>query len=119
MREGNLEPVEVARKAIEVASDKQATDIVMLDMREVSTFADYFVILSGESKRQIEAISDEIRRVLGETGVAVQHREGSVDSGWILMDFGGVIIHVFAAPEREYYQLERLWSRATPLIRIQ
>ena len=109
----------MARKAIDAASDKQATDIVMLDMREVSTFADYFVILSGESKRQIEAISDEIRRVLGETGATVQHQEGSIDSGWILMDFGGVIIHVFAPSEREYYHLEKLWSRATPLIRIQ
>jgi ribosome-associated protein len=118
-REGDLEPVEVARKAIDAASDKQATDIVMLDMRAVSTFADYFVILSGESKRQIEAISDEIHRVLGEEGIAVQHREGSVDSGWILMDFSGVIIHIFAPSEREYYHLERLWSKATPLIRIQ
>ena len=109
----------MARKAIDAASEKQATDIVMLDMREVSTFADYFVILSGDSNRQIEAISDEIRRVLREEGIAVQHREGSIDSGWILMDFGGVIIHVFAPSEREYYHLERLWSRATPLIRIQ
>ena len=92
---------------------------MMLDMREVSTFADYFVICSGESKRQIEAVCDEIRRVLDEEGVALQHREGSVDSGWILMDFGGVITHIFAPSEREYYQLERLWSRATPLIRIQ
>jgi ribosome-associated protein len=119
LREGNLEPVEVARKAIEVASDKQATDIVMLDTREVCAFSDYFVICSGESKRQIEAISDEVHRVLGKEGVRLQHREGNVGSGWILLDFGDVVIHVFAAPEREYYQLERLWSRATPLIRIQ
>ena len=118
-REGDLEPIEVARKAIDAASDKQATDIVMLDMREVCTFADYFVILSGESKRQLEAISDEVNRVLGEEGVTRQHREGSVDSGWILMDFSGVIIHIFAPSEREYYQMERLWSKATPLIRIQ
>ena len=117
--EGDLEPIEVARKAIEVASDKQANDIVMLDTREVCTFSDYFVICSGESKRQIEAISDELHRVLVDKGIRLQHREGNVGSGWILLDFGDVIIHIFAPSEREYYQLERLWSRATPLIRIQ
>lgn len=109
----------MAKKAIDAASDKQAADIVLLDMRSVSSFADYFIICSGESRRQLDAISDEVHRVLGDEGVALQHQEGSVESGWILMDFGDVIIHIFAPPEREYYQLERLWSRATPLIRIQ
>lgn len=91
----------------------------MLDMREVCTFADYFVICSGDTHRQIEAICDEIRGVLGKEGVALRRREGTLGSGWILMDFGGVIIHIFAPSEREYYRLERLWSKATPLIRIE
>ncbi len=104
---------------MEAASEKQADDIVMLDMSGVCTFADYFVICSGETQRQIEAICKEIDEVLGREGVVPQRREGDIDSGWILMDFGDVIIHIFAATEREYYKLERLWSRATPLIRIQ
>ena len=104
---------------MEAASDKQAIDIVMLDMRGLSTFADYFVICSGDSERQIEAIYDEIHRLLRKEGVTLRHREGTVDSGWILMDFGDIIIHIFAPTEREYYQLERLWSKATPLIRIE
>ncbi len=104
---------------MEAASDKQAIDIVMLDMRGLCTFADYFVICSGDSNRQIEAIYDEIHRLLGREGVALRRREGTVDSGWILMDFGDIIIHIFAPTEREYYQLERLWSKATPLIRIE
>lgn len=104
---------------MEAASEKQADDIVMLDMSGVCTFADYFVICSGDTQRQIEAICKEIDEVLGEEGVVPQHREGDVDSGWILMDFGDVIIHVFAATEREYYKLDRLWSKATPLVRIQ
>ena len=104
---------------MEAASDKQAIDIVMLDMRGLSTFADYFVICSGDSERQIEAIYDEIHRLLSKEGVALRRREGTVDSGWILMDFGDIIIHIFAPTEREYYQLERLWSKATPLIRIE
>lgn len=116
---GLLEPIELARKAIEAASDKQAMDIVMLDMKKICSFADYFVICSGDTRRQIEAICEEIEGVLDKAGVALQHREGAKDSGWILMDFGDIIIHIFAPAEREYYQLERLWSKATPLIRIQ
>ncbi|TET37892.1 MAG: ribosome silencing factor [Dehalococcoidia bacterium] len=114
-----MEPVELARKAVEAASDKQAIDIVMLDTRGLCTFADYFVICSGDSERQIEAIYDEIHRLLRKEGVALRRREGTVGSGWILMDFGDIIIHIFALTEREYYQLERLWSKATPLVRIE
>lgn len=104
---------------MEAASERQATDIVMLDMRGVCTFADYFVICSGDTQRQIEAIYEEIDDVMGREGIAPHRREGTVDSGWILMDFGDVIIHIFAATERAYYKLERLWGKATPLIRIQ
>jgi len=118
-RGGSLETIELARKAIEAASDKQAIDVVMLDMREVCNFADYFVICSGDTKRQMEAICDEIHGVLEKEGITLRRREGATGSGWILMDFGDVIIHVFAPRDREYYQLERLWSKATPLVRIQ
>jgi ribosome-associated protein len=111
--------MELARKAVEVASDKQATDIILLDMRGLCTFADYFVICSGDTHRQIKAVYEEIDRALGKEGIALRRREGTVDSGWILMDFGDVIIHIFASAEREYYKLERLWSKAIPLIRIQ
>ena len=104
---------------MEAASERQATDIVMLDMRGVCTFADYFVICSGDTQRQIEAICEEIDDVMGREGIAPHRREGTVDSGWILLDFGDVIIHIFAATERAYYKLERLWGKATPLIRIQ
>ena len=109
----------MARKAVEAASEKQATDVVMLDMRRVCTFADYFVICSGDTRRQLEAIYEEIDKALGKEGIALRRREGTTDSGWLLMDFGDVIIHIFASPEREYYNLEKLWTKATPLIRIQ
>lgn len=118
-RDGFLEAVELARKAVEAASEKQANDIVMLDMRELCTFADYFVICSGDTSRQIKAICEEIDRMLAREGITLSRREGTVDSGWVLMDFGDVIIHIFASTEREYYKLEKLWSKATPLIRIQ
>lgn len=114
-----MEAAQLARKAVEAASEKQAIDVVMLDMREVCTFADYFVICSGDSHRQLEAIYEEIDKTLGKEGITLRRREGTTDSGWILMDFGDVVIHIFASPQREYYKLEKLWSKATPLIRIQ
>ncbi len=82
------------------------------------TFTDYFVFCSGESERQIQAICDEIDETLRREGISPYRREGSVDSGWMLLDFGEVIVHIFAPEEREYYELEKLWSKATPVIRI-
>jgi ribosome-associated protein len=103
---------------MEAALDKQATDILMLDIRQLTSFADYFVICSAGSDRQISAICDEIDEVLGKAGVSLYRREGTEDSGWVLFDFGQVIVHVFAPSQREYYDLEQLWSKATPVIRI-
>lgn len=114
-----LEGLEVAYKAVEAASNKQAMDIVLLDTRGVCSFADYFVICSGESERQIKTISEEIEHVLKKNGVTPHHREGTLDSGWLLLDFGDVIIHIFATEEREYYELDTLWNEAVPVIRIQ
>lgn len=92
---------------------------MLLDVREVCSFADYFVICSGDSGRQVQAIYDEVGQVLKEEGVLPHHHEGTVDSGWLLLDFGAVIVHIFTPFEREYYQLESLWSQATPIVRIQ
>lgn len=104
---------------VEAASDKQAIDIVLLDTGDVCSFADYFVICSGDSPRQIDAIRDEIEHVLKKQGVLPHHYEGSTDSGWLLLDYGGIIIHIFAPQERDYYQLDELWSQASTLVRIQ
>ncbi len=104
---------------MQVASDKQATDVVLLDARGVCSFADYFVICSGESERQIKAIHEEVEHTLKNEGILPHHREGTLDSGWLLLDFGDVIVHIFAPFEREYYQLSELWSEATSVIRIQ
>ena len=104
---------------VEAASNKQANDIVLLDARGVCSFADYLVICSGDSERQLKTIYDEVRHVLKEGGVSPHHLEGTVDSGWLLLDFSDVIIHIFAAFEREYYQLDALWSQARLVVRIQ
>lgn len=109
----------MARKAVEAAADKQASNIVLLDARKVCSFADYFVICSGESERQISAIYEEVGHRLKQEGVLPHHHEGTIDSGWLLLDFGDIIVHIFAPFEREYYQLDELWSQATPVLRIQ
>ena len=114
-----LEALDVARKAVEVASDKQATDIALLDTRKVCSFADYFVLCTAESTRQIKTIYDEVEHVLKKEGILPHHREGRPDSGWLLLDFGDVIVHIFAPFEREYYRLDELWHDATTIVRIQ
>lgn len=114
-----LEAEEIARLATELASEKQAKDIAMLDVKGLCSFADYFVICTGETKRHVEAIWQEIGEVLKCKGVIPHHNEGSSDSGWMLADFGSVIVHIFGPVERDYYQLDELWGRATPVVRIQ
>lgn len=83
------------------------------------SFADYFIICSGDSNRQIGAIREEIEHVLKKEGILPHHSEGSIDSGWLLLDYGNVVIHVFAPLERDYYQLDKLWRKAATLVRIQ
>lgn len=90
----------------------------MLDIRPISSFADYFVICSADSERQIHAICDAIDQALKEEGSRLLHVEGKEDSGWVLLDFGQVIVHIFSAPQREYYDIEKLWDKATPVVRI-
>jgi len=91
----------------------------MLDVAELCSFADYFVICSGDSNRQTEAIWNGIIDALKQNGVRSHHSEGTSGSGWLLADFGSVVLHVFAPAEREYYQLEKLWDKAVPVVRIQ
>jgi ribosome-associated protein len=114
-----LEAEEIARLATELASEKQARDVTMLDVRALCSFADYFVICTGDTKRHIEAIWQGIDEVLKTKGVLRHHNEGTPDSGWMLGDFGSVIVHIFAPLERNYYQLDKLWDKATPVVRIQ
>ena len=92
---------------------------MLLDVRGQCSFADFFVICSGESPRQVRAVSDEIEGALKKEGVLPHHREGSLDSGWILLDYSDVIIHIFGAEERDYYKLEELWSKARVILKIQ
>ena len=114
-----LQPTEVARLAVDVAAEKLATDIVMMDLRALTAFADYFVVMTADSARQTEALEEDLTSAMKEIGVARTHREGTPVSGWVLLDFGGVLIHIFGPEERQFFGLERLWSRAPQVVRIQ
>ena len=105
---------------MDLASDKQASDILLLDIRGVSLIADYFVICSSGSERQTTAILKELSdRLLEELHRKPLHTEGAADSGWVLLDYGDVIVHVFSPAQRAYYNLEQLWGQATPVVRLQ
>jgi ribosome-associated protein len=91
----------------------------LLDLRSVSLLADYFIICSGESERQVKAIVNETTKKIKEEGIKPLHIEGDSSSGWVLLDYGGVIVHVFSPTVRGYYQLENLWSDASIVVRIQ
>lgn len=95
-------------------------DTVMLDIRPVSLLADFFVVSSGESERQIQAIVEEIRmHVKKNAGFVPLRIEGVPASGWMLVDYGGVVAHVFSSAIRDYYQLEALWSDAPVVVKVQ
>ncbi|WP_212880388.1 ribosome silencing factor [Tetragenococcus halophilus] len=98
--------------AVQTANAKSAQDIVVLDVREVSLLADYFMICSGRTNRQIQAIVNDIIESEQKAQVEVKSVEGRDSAKWILIDLGDVIVHVFNEDEREFYQLEKLWADA-------
>ena len=109
----------VARHVVDIAVDRGAQDVLLLDVRGICSYADAFVLLSAETKRQVKAIEEEIGKSLRAGGHPVSHTEGEADAGWVLMDFGDMIVHIFGPEERAFYGLEEMWRRAVPLVRIQ
>lgn len=114
-----IEATSLARRVVELAEDKQASDIVMLDLRKMNTIADYFVICSGESDRQLKAILEAISEGISRELDRDARVEGAPATGWVLLDYGDVVVHIFSVALRDYYRLERLWSKATPVVVVQ
>jgi ribosome-associated protein len=112
-------PLDVARRIVELAEDKKAADIVLLDLTGLTTLADAFVICSGGSERQLGAIADGIVEGMRAEKTRPIGREGTATSHWVLLDFGSVVVHIFTPPEREYYSLEKHWAEAKTILRVQ
>jgi ribosome-associated protein len=113
-----IDPGDLAHRIVEVASDKKASDVVLLRTAEVTTMADYFVICSGRSDRQVQVLGHAIVDELRKEGIRPLGVEGRGAARWILLDYGSVVVHVFSPEEREYYGLERFWSNATQVVRV-
>jgi ribosome-associated protein len=92
--------------------DHKALDLVLLDVKAISSFADYFLICSGRSSRQVQGIADRLEEALREKGIRPLGVEGRREGHWVLMDYGDVIVHIFYEPTRSVYDLESLWSEA-------
>jgi ribosome-associated protein len=108
----------VARLAARAALDKNALDVAVLDLQGLSGIADYFLICSARSTTQGDTIAEAVRMALKAHGVRPRHIEGSAESGWLLLDYGDVVVHVFLEATRGFYALERLWGDA-PLVSVE
>jgi ribosome-associated protein len=109
---------DLARQAARAAASKQGDAIVILDVRDLITITDYFVIVSGSTDRQVRTIVDEVVRSLKDDGTRPVREEGEAATGWMLLDYVDFVVHVFRNEEREYYRLENLW-RDAPVIEWQ
>ena len=96
--------------AAKTLSDKKAQDVLIIDIQEKAAFADYFVICSGTSERQINSLVDDVEDALAKEGILVKSIEGKNGSGWVLMDFGDVIVNLFTKEMREKYSIEKVWG---------
>jgi ribosome-associated protein len=112
--------IDLARRLVDAIEDKKGEDIVLMDIHAQALFADYFVLCSGDSERQIKAILDATQETAAkEFHVHPRHVEGKPETGWTLLDYGDVIVHIFSPSQRDYYDLEGLWKEAPILLRVQ
>lgn len=120
--ETNLNTQVFARKLVDVIEDKKGENIVLMEISGVSVLADYFVIATGSSDRQLKALADAVAEAgekIAKRRVLLRNVDGQAESGWILIDLGDVIVHLFSPPQRKHYNLDGLWSEAKVLLRVQ
>jgi ribosome-associated protein len=118
--EAKIEAADLARRVADTASQELATDILVLDIQHLSPIADYFVIASVDNVRQLRATADAIDQDIREhASTRPIRREGPPDSGWVVMDYPGVLVHLMTEEQREFYRLENLWADAHRLLVIQ
>lgn len=114
-----IEPLELGHDLADALAEKKGEDILLLDLTGVCTFADYFVLATGLSERTLQALADDLQRRFKVLGVGRRAlSEGSASSGWILLDFGSVIVHLLSPAQRSFYRLEELWQEGRVILRI-
>ena len=119
-RRRHLEGLELANMLVDTLIDKKGSNILLLDIREQAVFSDYFILCNGDNDRQIRALTDAVIDTAREkAGYRPRGSEGEAESGWVLVDFGSIIIHLFSRDRRDYYNLEELWSEAHVVLRMQ
>jgi len=111
--------MELARYIVNVLEEKKAEDILLLDIREISDFTDYFIITTGTSDRMLNALADAVRDAVKTRYQRISLKEGEAQEGWIVEDFGDIVVHFFSPDRREYYRLEDLWNKGRVIIRLQ
>ena len=115
----NFDTRSLALSIAETLADTPAADTIVLDISGRSSFADFFVICSGENERQLRAIASSVRERLSADHRHPRRQEGEPESGWIVLDYGDVIVHVFDADQRQFYRLEELWADSITVLAIQ
>lgn len=113
-----LNSLDKAKLAMEIASDKQADDILLLNVRDLCSFADYFLLCTADNDRLSDAISEEIGFKIKKADGTIAKYEGDSKGGWLVMDMGDVIVHIFSPEQRDNYKLEQLWDKGQKLVRI-
>lgn len=119
LQTGEFDASTIVRDIADVAIDRKASDVTILDIGKATTLADYFLIATGTSDRQINAVANAIQERMKDLGVQRMAREGLPADGWVLLDYGQIIVHVFGQEQRDYYDLERRWSDAPTLLKVQ
>jgi ribosome-associated protein len=112
--------LELAKTIVNILEEKKGEDILLLDLIGICSFTDYFVICTGTSERMLKALADEVTMKVKKTYKEMDHKvEGDSSSGWVLIDFGDVIVHIFSDALRRYFQLEELWREGKVLLKVQ
>ena len=111
--------MEVARSIVNVLEDKKGENIVLLDIHEIASFADYFIVCSGTSDRMLGALADAVSEAIHKEHHLPARIEGHAEDGWVLVDAGDTIVHLFDPEQRDYYRLEQLWDQGKVLLKLQ
>jgi ribosome-associated protein len=118
-QEVTLNAGEIARRAAETVAEALATDVQVLDLQRLTPFFDLFVICSADNTRQLRAMYLRVLEALSEAGVEPLRREGEPESGWVVLDYGSVLVHLFTREQRSFYRLEERWAEAQRVLVIQ